>query len=103
MAEEILGPEGVAELWHREIHRGKFGSQALKLNGKIFAMLAHGRLVVKLRPDRVAALIGAGIGLPFDAGKGRPMKEWVSIADGHEEQWLSLALEARQVNRLSFG
>jgi len=29
--------------------RRKFGSRALKVDGKIFAMISHGRFVVKLR------------------------------------------------------
>jgi len=56
-----------------------FGSNAIKINKSIFAMLANDRLVVKLPARRVAELITSGDGLPFDAGKGKPMKEWVSL------------------------
>jgi hypothetical protein len=56
-----------------------FGSNAIKINKSIFAMLVHGRLVVKLPAGRVAELISSGDGLPFDAGKGKPMKEWASL------------------------
>jgi hypothetical protein len=57
-----------------------FGSNAIKINKSIFAMLVNDRLVVKLPAGRVAELISSGDGLPFDAGKGKPMKEWVALS-----------------------
>lgn len=72
----------------------RFGSSALKVNGSIFAMLTRGHLVVKLPRDRVAALIEAGVGRPFDAGKGTPMKEWLTVVRADDETWLELAREA---------
>ncbi len=74
--------------------RRGFGSDALKVDGSIFAMVHGGRLVVKLPRHRVDFLIGAGTGLPFDAGKGRPMKEWLTVAADDDETWLTLAREA---------
>ncbi|MGY2744566.1 hypothetical protein [Arthrobacter sp. UYCu723] len=44
--------------------------------------------------DRVDTLIGAGAGTPFDAGKGRAMKEWLTVTADDEESWLALAREA---------
>ena len=71
-----------------------FGSDALRVHGRIFAMMSAGRLVLKMPAARVAELIGAGEGHPFDAGKGRPMKEWVAIDPDRQDRWLVLATEA---------
>ena len=57
-------------------------------------MLSGGRLVLKLPARRVAELIQAGDGHPFDAGKGRPMKEWVAVDADRADGWLALASEA---------
>jgi len=56
-----------------------FGSNAIKINKSIFAMLVDDRIVVKLPAARVTQLISAGDGVPFEAGKGKPMKEWVGL------------------------
>jgi hypothetical protein len=72
-----------------------FGTGALQVDGRIFAMVSGGRFVVKLPRERVDALVARGDGAPFDAGKGRPMKEWVVLAERSERRWLSLAREAR--------
>ena len=50
--------------------------------------------MVKLPASRVAELIKACIGAPFDAGKGRPMREWVALPDGSRAEDLALAEEA---------
>jgi TfoX/Sxy family transcriptional regulator of competence genes len=73
-----------------------FGSTGLKANGKIFAMLVKGRLVVKLPRTRVDELVAMGHGSPFDPGHGRLMKEWVSMEmTGNETDWSSLVEEAK--------
>jgi TfoX/Sxy family transcriptional regulator of competence genes len=90
IAEGLAGRDGVAIGTGR---RG-FGSDALTVKGRIFAMLTRGQLIVKLPADRVSALIDAGDGAPFDAGKGRAMKEWVALTPRSSRRWRALAEEA---------
>ena len=71
-----------------------FGSHALKVHGRIFAMLVRGRLVVKLPSTRVDELIADGHGVRFDANKGVPMKEWFSMDPEAQVEWSALAREA---------
>jgi hypothetical protein len=72
-----------------------FGSRALKVNGKIFAMLSsRAEFVVKLPSARAAELIAAGRAKYFDAGRGKAMKEW-AVVTGAERLWIPLAKEAR--------
>jgi len=63
--------------------------------GKFFAFVARGELVVKLPADRVADLIASGAGGVFDAGKGRPMKEWVRLSPADEAACAGYMAEAR--------
>jgi DNA-binding transcriptional ArsR family regulator len=83
----------------RRVSRGKgkgFGSGALKVNGKIFAMMSSkGKFVVKLPKERVDALVASGQGAYFDPGRGKRMKEWVSIPAG-KTRWVELAKVARR-------
>jgi hypothetical protein len=74
-----------------------FGSGALKVNGKIFAMMSSkGDFVVKLSEERVDALIAAGSGTRFDPGHGRLMKEWL-VVTADQKFWVPLAREARKL------
>ena len=71
-----------------------FGSGALKVNGRIFAMMSSkGEFVVKLPKERVDELVTAGYGERFDPGRGRRMKEWLAV---HRKptDWVVLAAEA---------
>ena len=79
----------------RETRKG-FGSGALKVNGKIFAMVdAKGEFVVKLPKARVDELVKAGVGTLFEPGPGRLMKEWLAMAsEPNDPNWLALAREA---------
>ena len=71
-----------------------FGRSALRFHGKIFAMLVRGRLVLKLPASRVSEMVAAGAGDHFDANKGTPMKEWLSLDPDSGQAWLPLAHEA---------
>jgi hypothetical protein len=43
---------------------------------------------------RVDALMAAGEGIRFDANKGTPMKEWLTLDPASALPWCSLAREA---------
>jgi len=79
----------------RRVSSGKMmASVGLKVDGKIFAMLVRGSLVVKLPRERVAELVDAGRGRQFDPRRdGRLMKEWV-VLEGSEPPWVEVAREA---------
>ncbi len=73
-----------------------FGRRALRLDGKIFAMLSSkGQFVVKLPRQRVVELIRAGKGEYFDTGRDRVMKEWLAVLES-PASWLELAREAHR-------
>ena len=87
----------VVEAFARDRHvsleaRKGFGSGALKVNGKIFAMLSSKcQFVVRLPKKRVDELVNRGKGQPFDLGHGRIMKEWFVV---EKANWVQLAKEA---------
>jgi hypothetical protein len=70
-----------------------FGSNGLKVKEKLFALFTQGTLVVKLPRTRVAELVAAKQGAPFDPGHGRLMKEWLTVTNTRA-RWLELAREA---------
>jgi hypothetical protein len=74
--------------------RRGFGRGTLQVGGRIFAMVSHGRLVLKLPRERVAGLIAAGVGTTFDAGKGKPLPEWLVLIESDDATLLDLAREA---------
>ena len=90
LVDELVGAAGVTP----PRGGGGFGRSALRFQGKIFAMLVRGRLVVKLPAGRVDALVEAGDGVHFDANKGTPMREWLSLDPDSGQDWLALAREA---------
>jgi hypothetical protein len=64
------------------------------VNGKIFAMLVRGQLVIELPRQRVNELVQAGKGDQFDPRRdGRLMKEWL-VFTGGSGLWIELASEA---------
>jgi hypothetical protein len=81
-----------------EAGRRTFGSNGLKVRGKLFALFTQGTLVVKLSKERVAALVGEGVGRPFDPGHGRLMKEWLTVTSA-KASWVDLAREAHDFVR----
>jgi TfoX/Sxy family transcriptional regulator of competence genes len=92
IVEELARMPGVT---HSKPGRRLFGSSALKVHDKIFAMVSSsGEFVVKLPKARVDALVATGAGERFDANRGRPMKEWLEVRSQSAEEWLGLAREA---------
>jgi len=76
----------------------KFGSNGLKVNGRLFALFTQGTMVVKLPKGRVLAMVSAAMGKPFDPGHGRLMEEWLTITSP-KASWLALAKEAHEFVR----
>jgi hypothetical protein len=92
-ADPDLAPS-VADLQARQAAGDrKFGSNGLKVQGRLFALFTQETLVVKLPRERVAALEAAKVGKPFDPGHGRVMKEWLAVTSPRAS-WLELAREA---------
>jgi hypothetical protein len=72
-----------------------FGSSALCVSKKIFAMISSkNRFVVKLPKSRVAELVAVGAGSKFEPSPGRVMSEWLAVDPEWDGDWLSLAREA---------
>ncbi|OUM45155.1 TfoX/Sxy family protein [Arthrobacter sedimenti] len=77
-----------------------FGSAAISVNGKLFALLdREGRLMVKVPAVRAAHLVAEGTAVAARIGRGTA-REWVSIepeesgtAD-QDREWSALLLEA---------
>jgi hypothetical protein len=73
-----------------------FGNVGLRTESGKFAGFSRGdELVVKLPADRVAELLSTGEGTVFDAGRGRPMREWVVLHPADESALERYLLEAR--------
>ncbi len=91
LVKHLAGRTGVTQ-----ISEGKgFGSSGqLKTGGRIFAMLVRAELVLKLPRGRVDELVQSGQGTNFDAGKGKPMREWFVLSKNSKKHWLPLAQEA---------
>jgi hypothetical protein len=77
----------------------RFGADTLRLDGSIVAMLVDGAVVMKLPGDRVDALIRSGCGVPWDAGRGRRMRQWVALVDADPTTTLGLGHEALEFAR----
>ena len=97
LIDELVGAPGVTP----PTGGSGFGRSALRYQRKIFAMLVRGQLVLKLPAARVDALIEAGEGVRFDANKGTPMREWLSLDPGSALDWLPLTREALEFAKAS--
>jgi hypothetical protein len=66
-------------------------NEGLMVNGKLFAFLLRGKLIVKLPVERVAEVIAAGTGAAALMGS-RTMKQWVEVTA--DVDWPQLARES---------
>lgn len=74
----------------------KFGANALRVNGKIYAALTRRhRLLLKLPPAHVAELLASRHAAPMESG-GRVMRGWVTLPPDSVESWIALSDEARK-------
>lgn len=69
-----------------------FGFDCLRINGKLFAKLHNGQLVIKLPANRITALLDSGQVSPYQL-RGRLMTEWGIISTS--KNIIALAEEAR--------
>jgi hypothetical protein len=90
LVDEFIGRDGVVPPGATT----GFGHTALRVNGKIFAMIVRGSLVVKLPKARVDELVANRHGIRFDANKGTPMKEWLAVDADSAIDWTAIATEA---------
>lgn len=75
------------------VERAKlFGFDCLRINGKVFAKLHNGHLVMKLPANRIAALVDSAQMSAYEH-RGRVLKEWGVIEESKDI--ISLAEEAR--------
>ena len=85
----------VDELVPEGVHSGRmFGSRALKLESKVFAVVHSDEMVFRLgagTPTHADALALSGAELFDPSGKGRPFKDWVRVPAGHAGHWTSFA------------
>lgn len=73
----------------------KFGSDSLRVKGKIYAALTHKhQLLLKLPPARTAELLASKRAVRFESG-GRVMNGWITLAPDQAQDWIRLADEAR--------
>lgn len=74
-----------------------FGTDCLKVSGKVYAMEFKGALVIKLARSRAESLVSEGLAEVFDPGHGRPMKQWIVVGPDAGLEWSSLVTEAKSV------
>ncbi len=92
-AEQIFNE--IAEILAKQpgVVRAKmFGMPSLKVNGNAFMGFENGQTVFKLTGKPHASALAIPGAMLFDpSGRGRPMKEWVSVPASASDQWTDLA------------
>ena len=67
---------------------------AITTRGRVYAFATKASVIVKLPAHRVNELIDSGLGAPCVTGKA-PLREWVCLEPGDEEECLAYFYEAR--------
>ena len=71
-----------------------FGSEGLRVRGKVFAFVGYkGALVVKVPASRADEIEAAGDGARMQM-RGRTMREWVMIGVDRADRWAPLTADA---------
>jgi hypothetical protein len=82
---------------HEDVQLGRImNATGLRTKGRFFGFVRQDELVVKLPAPRVSELISSGEGGVFDAGKSRPMREWVTLQPADVEACVAYLDEARE-------
>jgi hypothetical protein len=95
-AHAIFDPIAAGYLRRPDVDIGPmFGSEALRVRGKVFAFVGHrGGLVVKVPEARATALVADGTAERM-AIRERTMREWLAVGiDAGAQRWEDLIAEA---------
>jgi hypothetical protein len=94
-AHEIFDPIAAEYLQRPGVDIGPmFGSEGLRIRGKVFAFVGYrGSLVVKVPESRADAVVAAGVGERMSM-RGREMREWMLIGPEQPDAWSDLVAEA---------
>ena len=94
-AHEMFDPTAAGYLTRPGVDIGPmFGSEGLRIRGRVFAFVGHrGSLVVKVPAERATALEAAGEAERMVIG-GRTLREWVVLAPDRAELWPAVTAEA---------
>ena len=94
-AHAIFDPIAAEYLTRPDVDIGPmFGSEGLRIRGKIFAFVGYrGGLVVKVPEARAAEIVASGVAERM-VMREREMREWLTVERGEHDQWAPLIAEA---------
>ncbi len=94
-AHAIFDPIAAEYLTRPDVDIGPmFGSEGLRIRGKIFAFVGYrGGLVVKVPEARADEIVNDGVAERM-VMRDREMREWLAVGRGEHEHWPPLIAEA---------
>lgn len=94
-AHAIFDPIAAQYLTRPDVDIGPmFGSEGLRIRGKIFAFLEHrGALMVKVPEARADEIVASGIAERV-VMRQREMREWITIGRAERDHWAPVVAEA---------